>query len=138
MEREAGGAVQSVGCKREGAWGALEVMPRLKGNPRTGIGWAEAQGSARDTAWGTVEQVSARWAVQQGEAQILMRGEAGVKATERRTAQQVGRYTQRAWWSTQGSAMGMQGGRESDVWCQGSSTRGGVTQGQFPGLRDDT
>lgn len=73
MEREAGGAVQSVGCKREGAWGALEVMPRLKGNPRTGIGWAEAQGSARDTAWGTVEQVSARWAVQQGEAQILMR-----------------------------------------------------------------
>lgn len=71
MEREAGGAVQSVGCER-GSMGALEVMPRLKGNRGTGMGWAEAQGSARDTAWGTVEQVSARWAVQQGEAQVLM------------------------------------------------------------------
>lgn len=59
---------------REGAWGALEVtpMPRLKGSPGIGMGWAEAQGSARDTAWGTVEQVSARWAVQQGEAQVLV------------------------------------------------------------------
>lgn len=38
MEREAGGAVQSVGCETEGAWGALEVTPRLKGNPGTGMG----------------------------------------------------------------------------------------------------
>lgn len=38
MEREAGGAVQSVGCETERAWGALEVTPRLKGNPGTGMG----------------------------------------------------------------------------------------------------
>lgn len=87
MGREAGGAVQSVGCETEGAWGAPEVMPRLKGNPGTGMGWAEAQGSAWDTAWGTVEQVSsARWAVQQGETQVLTGREAGVKALERRSA----------------------------------------------------
>lgn len=30
------------------------------------------------------------------------------------------------------------GGRESDVWGRESSTRGGVTQGQPPGLRDAT
>lgn len=38
-----------MGYGREGAWGALEVMQGLRGNPGTAVGWAE--GSAWTRGW---------------------------------------------------------------------------------------